>query len=238
MPTLLHRPEVWLLTFVLAVIYPIVDYFLYARLKSALQIYIWNVLAAWTLTIATVSLLFRHGLTLADVGQNFGTYPRTFIVFAVLVVLVLALYAVNKSQKRKPSPEKLARATDRVRTLVPKNQHERRLWILVAITAGFCEEFLYRGWLLNLTGAFFHSVWIGLLISSIFFGFAHIYQGRSAILITGILGLVFGLIYIASGSLLPSQFLHTFLDITNGLAFGRLASRANSSAPPLSPSAA
>ncbi len=50
----------------------------------------------------------------------------------------------------------------------------------LAITAGFCEEFLYRGWLLNLTGAFLHSVRIGLLISSTFFGFAHIAAPFSA----------------------------------------------------------
>lgn len=136
---------------------------------------------------------------------------------------------VPKNQRMPPTA--CAHSSQRISTNVASG-------FSLAITAGFCEEFLYRGWLLNLTGAFLHSVRIGLLISSTFFGFAHIYQGRSAILSTGILGLVFGVICIASGTLLPSQFLHTFLDITNFLAFARLASRANSSAPPLSPSAA
>lgn len=97
------------------------------------------------------------------------------------------------------------------------------MFVVVALTAGFCEEFLYRGWLLSITGFALKSVWLGLLISSILFGFAHLYQGRTGIISTGVLGLVFGLIYLASGSLLPGQILHTLLDLNNGLAFSKKA---------------
>jgi membrane protease YdiL (CAAX protease family) len=68
-------------------------------------------------------------------------------------------------------------------------------------------------------------MWVGLIVSSICFGFAHAYQGCAGILSTGILGIVFGLVFIASGSLLPGQIHHTIIDLNNGLSMGRLASR-------------
>ena len=69
------------------------------------------------------------------------------------------------------------------------------------------------------------SVWLGLLISSIIFGFAHTYQGRNGILGTGVLGAIFGLLFIFSGSLIPGQALHAAMDLNNGLALGKVAER-------------
>jgi uncharacterized protein len=231
MPALLHRPEVWLFTFTLCLLYPLADFLLYSRLKTAMQIYIWNILAAWFLCAAAAYLIYHYNLTLSDFGQNFGTYPRTLIVSVILLALIVTVVAVNKLQKSKPSPEKISKLTDSVRKLLPATRNDRIVWVLVSITAGFCEEFLFRGWLLNLTGKALHSVLAGLLISSLFFGFAHLYQGRSGVIGTGILGLFFGLVYIASGSLLPSQILHTLLDLVNGLRFAkRSASQATAKA--------
>ena len=93
------------------------------------------------------------------------------------------------------------------------------------MTAGVCEEVLYRGWLLSLVAATLGSVWLGLLISSIIFGFAHAYQGRPAILGTGVIGAVFGFLLIFSGSLIPGQVLHAAMDLNNGLALGKVAKR-------------
>lgn len=231
-PALLHRLEVWLFTVFLALIYPLADQFCYSRLKSALQVYVWNILAAWFLTAAALFLIYRNGLTLSDFGQTFGTYPRTLIVATILVVLIAALVLVNKLQKHKHNPESLAKTIENVRKLLPTTHAERLAVIPVALTAGFCEEFLYRGWLLNLTGSALKSVWAGLLISSIFFGFAHLYQGRKGMLGTGIGGLVFGLVYIASGSLLPGQVLHAALDVNNLLSLGKIAARAASARAP------
>jgi membrane protease YdiL (CAAX protease family) len=39
---------------------------------------------------------------------------------------------------------------------------------------------------------------------------------------TGILGIVLGLVFIASGSLLPGQILHALMDLNNGLAMGKI----------------
>jgi len=238
---LLHGPDVWLFTFVLAFICPLADQFFYSRLKSALQVYIWNTLALWFLTGAAVFLIYRHGLKLLDFGQTLGTYPGTLIVSIILVVLIAVLVLLTKLQKplvlrlkikSKPRPKGSAKIAGNLRKLIPSTGAERIAVVPLALTAGLCEEFLYRGWLLNLTGYALKSVWAGLLISSVFFGLAHLYQGRKGMLGTGILGLVFGLIYIAAGSLVPAQILHAALDLNNALSLGKMVSRAESASAP------
>lgn len=220
-----HSTSVWIFTFVLAVIIPILDYVMYSRLKSTLQIYVWNIVALWTLSAGCAWVSRTNHLTLSDLGENTGHSLRTLIVFGIVVALVILLVLAGKKQKSKASSAKMNKALERVRRLIPKSSTERAAWIVVAISAGVCEEFLYRGWLLSLFGAALGSVWLGLLISSIIFGFAHAYQGRNAIVSTGVVGVVFGVVFIVSGILIPGQVLHAAMDLNNGLALGRTAER-------------
>jgi membrane protease YdiL (CAAX protease family) len=147
------------------------------------------------------------------------------VVAGVLVVMVAALGIVSKSQAKKANPEQLRKATSGFSRLLPLTSAERTVWVPLSFTAGMCEEFLYRGWLLQLLGAAFGSVWIGLILSSIVFGFAHSYQGRKGIIGTGVMGIIFGGVFVLSRSLLPGQLLHAFMDLKNGYAFGKIASR-------------
>jgi len=61
------------------------------------------------------------------------------------------------------------------------------------------------GWAIGLIGA--------LILSSCVFGFAHLYQGAAGIVQTTILGAIFGLIFIVTGSLLLPMILHALIDL-------------------------
>ena len=89
--------------------------------------------------------------------------------------------------------------------------------MVMALTAGICEELLYRGWLVNFIAVLTHSAWAGVAIGGVLFGLAHAYQGPKGIMATGVLGLVFGAIFVLSGSLFPGQILHAAIDAVNGL---------------------
>ena len=69
-------------------------------------------------------------------------------------------------------------------------------WIL----GGFCEEIIYRGYVLKRLAAIFGDTtkaWLlAAVTAAIVFGFAHNYQGLSGIMSTGIIALLFGLIFI------------------------------------------
>jgi membrane protease YdiL (CAAX protease family) len=164
-------------------------------------------------------------LTLNDLGERPGNAHRVLLISGILIAIIVLLIGAQKKLKKKASQERLSNSLDKVRRMLPKTSTERAVWIVVSITAGVCEEVLYRGWLLSLFAAALGSVWLGLLISSIIFGFAHTYQGRNGILGTGVLGAIFGLLFIFSGSLIPGQVLHAAMDLNNGLALGKVASR-------------
>ena len=76
--------------------------------------------------------------------------------------------------------------------------------IFLAWTAvTFGEEMMYRAFLINQLGVLFQSVklrWaLSLMFSSVFFGLVHFYQGPLGIVITGLIGLSFGVMYLWSG---------------------------------------
>ena len=69
--------------------------------------------------------------------------------------------------------------------------------------AGFCEELIFRGFLLNQFARLFGGSKAGWGLAIIFqgalFGLGHYTQGLTGIIITGLIGLLFGVLYILAG---------------------------------------
>jgi membrane protease YdiL (CAAX protease family) len=79
-----------------------------------------------------------------------------------------------------------------------------RLLPLVWLSAALGEEIVFRGFLIGrlefaFGGASRRATSAAVIFSTALFAFAHAYQGPTGILITGILGLVFAMVYVASG---------------------------------------
>ena len=74
--------------------------------------------------------------------------------------------------------------------------------VLAWTTIAFGEEMMYRAFLINQLGEVFQSSklrWaLALIVSSVFFGIVHFYQGPLGIMLTGLTGFVFGVIYLRS----------------------------------------
>jgi membrane protease YdiL (CAAX protease family) len=104
------------------------------------------------------------------------------------------------------------------------------LWI--TLEAGVTEEFLFRGVVQTRLTAFFNSAWAGVLLTSILFGLAHApglflrggpgVDGWSTdpfqviaftIAVLSPMGLLFGLIYARTKSLLLVILLHGLVDV-------------------------
>ena len=98
--------------------------------------------------------------------------------------------------------------------LLPQETTGKFIWVIVSFTAGFCEEVIFRGYLmtrLRLLGKF-KSWIIPIIVSSLAFGFPHLYQGIHGFLIITVLGVLFALIYIRTRSIWPCIIAHFFLD--------------------------
>jgi uncharacterized protein len=99
--------------------------------------------------------------------------------------------------------------------LLPRTPAERRLFTLVGVTAGVCEEWLYRGFFLAVVAALAGGPPTGVLVlvAAVAFGLAHAYQGRVGIVTTGVLGGVMAAVYLDTGSLLLPVVLHALIDL-------------------------
>jgi uncharacterized protein len=74
-------------------------------------------------------------------------------------------------------------------------------WLLLGwVIGGFIEEIVFRGFLITRISVLFNSQRMGnaiaIIISSAAFGFSHLYQGLSGVISTGLIAVIFGLIFI------------------------------------------
>ena len=99
--------------------------------------------------------------------------------------------------------------------LLPRTTGERRLFTLVGVTAGVCEEWLYRGFFLAVVAAVGGGLPAPVLVAvgALAFGLAHAYQGVAGIVTTGVLGGVMAGLYLGTGSLLLPVLLHALIDL-------------------------
>ena len=105
-----------------------------------------------------------------------------------------------------------------VRPLLVRRAAEIPLWILLAVSAGFVEEFTYRGYLQRQFGALLGNRWLGLAAQAVMFGVTHGYQGGISVLKVTVFGLLFGLFALVRRSLVPGIAAHAAVDIVGGLA--------------------
>jgi membrane protease YdiL (CAAX protease family) len=102
--------------------------------------------------------------------------------------------------------------------ILPQSTVELLPYLALAITAGLCEEFLYRGFAMAVLQQVGLQAWAVVLLSSALFGLAHSYQGRGGIVLTMLIGVILGLGRIRFDSLIPAIFWHSALDVVAGVA--------------------
>jgi uncharacterized protein len=145
---------------------------------------------------------------------------RFAIGMAVALVLIALLTLQNKAIRARPDViPRLRKKLAYGEPILPHTCAERWRFHAVSITAGVCEEVLFRGFLL-----WYFAVWVGVwpaaILSSIVFGIGHVYLGVRQIPNTVIIGLVMATLAILSGSLWPAMLLHAAIDWNSGeLAF-------------------
>jgi membrane protease YdiL (CAAX protease family) len=134
-----------------------------------------------------------------------------FVALALLPLVIVVLKKLRK-QPRKYSSAEALKGHD---YFLPSTWSERHWWILVCITVGICEETLYRGFLLHYLHVFpgTLSLTVALLLSSIIFGFCHLYQGISGAMASTLVGFLFGLLFVLTGNLFLPMILHAAMDL-------------------------
>jgi uncharacterized protein len=133
----------------------------------------------------------------------------------VLAFVAASLLQVVLTRRNAKLRDKTLRAFRKLAFILPVTQEERSWFALVSVTAGICEEILYRGFLIRYLsdGPWHLGLWIALAVASIAFGLAHGYQGLSGIIGTALLGAAMAVIFLSTGSLWMPMVLHAMIDL-------------------------
>ena len=177
--------------------------------------------------LALLVWLAAPGVDAAAVGLRWPAQwpgPLTAVVVGAVLLFVVA----STRQLRSGALLELARPSRRpgearhaeppgqsTLALLPRTDQERRLFTVVGITAGVCEEWLYRGFFLAVVSAITGGApaIVLVVVAAVAFGLAHAYQGPAGIALTGVLGGVMAAVYLDTGSLLLPVLLHAVIDL-------------------------
>jgi membrane protease YdiL (CAAX protease family) len=114
--------------------------------------------------------------------------------------------------------------------IMPRTRKETLVFAALACTAGISEEFLYRGFVFMAFVRMFVNFGppnaVAAILSSAWFSLAHLYQGRRGIITTFVVGMLFALMRIWTGSLVPAVAAHIGIDLVAGICVSRFLRRA------------
>ncbi len=144
--------------------------------------------------------------------------PEALVAWSLgLLTVTLGMVALWRSAGRALG----LRESAITRALLPHTARERRLFAVLSVAAGVGEELAYRGYVLTLVSDLGAGGWAGVAAASIPFGAVHAYQGWSGAVRAGLLGFVFGVVVLLTGSVWPAVLAHAGLDLLAGLWLGR-----------------
>jgi membrane protease YdiL (CAAX protease family) len=168
--------------------------------------------------IVSVWLLFRRPLSEMGLSLHIegGLWIWTLIAFVII-------YAVDTFHSI-ASPKNIAaslRDWEKRTPFMPTKIKELRVYLLLCLSAGIFEEVIYRGYMVTYFGYLFrdsdYRQILSVFLPALFFSISHFYHGLKNIIKIFVLSLLFGYIYIQSGSLVIVMLLHFIVNVIGGL---------------------
>jgi membrane protease YdiL (CAAX protease family) len=171
----------------------------------------------WTLVALGAAIWMANGRSWTSFGFTAPDGWRLWTAIALILLLaVYFAYAITSLARSSEARAKLRQQFGGEIAVVPHTRAELNWFGGVSLTAGFCEEFLFRGYFI---WAF--APWLGwwgaAALSLAIFAVWHIYQGWSGVLRTGVVGALFVLTVGVLGSLWPAIVLHFLVDLGMGV---------------------
>ena len=215
------------LAFILIIVLPVWDRFETRRLKISrdprVKIQSYQMTIAWLwicATIATTAFGWKQLCTIRVTALEAPWLPMGRAAYSLGVMLGVAFFiaaiipvvSMRFSAKVREGFEKQLAA---LRFFLP-GRGEERLWFgFVAISAGVCEEILFRGFMIRYFQAepYHLTLTFAVLLSCLFFGTAHLYQGIVGVVQTTFMGMAFAFLFLLTGSLALPMVLHAVTDL-------------------------
>lgn len=161
------------------------------------------------LGIVLIGVKLRHASLESVLGQRWKSAGQVFLDLGLgiaLLFLSLLLGAILGGHQGSEG------SNQAIQYLLPQTSLEMGLWVLVSITAGVCEEAIYRGYLQRQLGALTRNAWVGIVLSAAAFGGAHLYQGVRRASVIAVSAVLFGWFAHWRKTVRPGMFAHALQD--------------------------
>lgn len=168
----------------------------------ALVLYLWRAGLQRTGTPLR-NLIGGRGGSAGNVVRVLALGVGVWVTWAVISMLLDRLLGANRVTS--------------IDSFLPTRAAEYLAWALLSLSAGFCEELLFRGYLLRQFTAWTRRPWLGIVLQAAVFGISHGYQGLGACARITLFGLVFGWIAHWRRDLRPGMMAHALTDIVGGI---------------------
>lgn len=141
-----------------------------------------------------------------SIGLGVAIYCTGFVIMALVGG---ALYFTPLFHKHN---------TDIVLAMMPHTVSDLSLWIFVSLSAGVCEELIFRGYLQQQVTAWTKRPIVAIVCVGALFGAIHLYEGVAAVVALAALGIVYGLLVrYFNGDLRGVIVAHTLQDFLTAL---------------------
>ncbi|WP_076410457.1 CPBP family intramembrane glutamic endopeptidase [Shewanella sp. UCD-KL12] len=207
------------------IIWPIYIYFTHekeqqsviAQPEKRLAVYRLTMLQLWVPVLLLMILVFQEHISMRDIGLQWHWGLANQIAMLGLVLVTGYFFLSLKQLSESPeNHQAIRKQLAHIQWLMPTTRKESGYFIFgVSITAGICEELLFRGYLMNMLAEYM-PMYGAVIVSSLAFGLPHLYQGAIHILRTALMGVVMALIYLATDSIIIPIVLHAVIDMYSG----------------------
>jgi len=210
-----------ILVLIIGLIYP--AYFLFTYKKTNNQIkndgnyrlvnYKHTIFIFWLLTWLVIGNAFIDKSIPLNLYPTFNT---TGIVLAALILIFIGLQIITSKVSTMDKAESIIEKMKDNYQYLPKSKREFIWFNLLSLSAGICEEIIFRlfmfSYLLENT-----NLIIAFILTNVIFALTHIGSGKQNILGAFILGLLFTAIYYFTSNIWLSVILHSAIDISAGV---------------------
>ena len=158
-------------------------------------------------------VLLGNARLLREALIGLATLPGVFMLVTLVLILVLRYAPQLHNVATNPFEEML-----RTRT-------EAMIFAIVVMVAGGVREEVQRGFIAHRFDQYLGGALWGVAIYSVFFGAGHIDQGYDAMIAIGLLGFLWGLLYISRRSIVAPLVSHATFNLAQLLKYLAFASR-------------
>ncbi|HTV57538.1 MAG TPA: CPBP family intramembrane glutamic endopeptidase [Verrucomicrobiae bacterium] len=183
-----------------------------------LRFYIVSLLLEWLMLGLVVIGVKHRGASMNIVfGDRWrsarAVFRDTGIALGFWVVSIFILAGVSRLLRIHSSPAEVA-------AMMPHGPAEIAAWLALSISAGICEEAIFRGYLQRQFIVFTRSAPAGIALSAVAFGAGHAYQGLRMVVLIAVFGALFGVLVHWRKSTRPGMIAHSWQDALSGIVAG------------------